>query len=245
MVEAPTTPGETLLIEALCPDLVQGTESNPEGAVGSTAGSHQPRSPVPPGRCSPRPPQLPAAPAARGAAGEEGAVIVGRAGAAGAKGRGGGEGEGGGDMQAGTGRGGAEGTPAAAGGGRKRRREGDGAEAGPSGRGAGEQQAGRTQQEAMNKASRFQGVSKQKGRKSKPWKALVQVTEDGKSRPIYIATFAREEDAARAFDRVSIAKLGHTKAKTNYPVAEYRAEWGQLEALGKKGAAAREKLLAH
>lgn len=60
-----------------------------------------------------------------------------------------------------------------------------------------------------------------------------------------IGYFAREEDAARAFDRVSIAKLGHTKAKTNYPVAEYRAEWGQLEALGKKGAAAREKLLAH
>ena len=40
-------------------------------------------------------------------------------------------------------------------------------------------------------------------------------------------------------------KLGHAKAKTNYPVAEYRAEWGQLEALGKKGAAAREALLAH
>ena len=73
--------------------LALGTDSTPEGAVGSTAGLHQPRSPVPPGRCSPRPPQFPAAPVARGAAGEEGAVIVGRAGAAGAKGRGGGEGE--------------------------------------------------------------------------------------------------------------------------------------------------------
>ena len=89
MVEAPTTPGESLLIEALCAQtlgrpLALGTDSTPEGAVGSTAGAHQPRSPVPPGRCSPRPPQFPAAPAARGAAGEEGAV---RAGAAGRRGR--------------------------------------------------------------------------------------------------------------------------------------------------------------
>ena len=35
--------------------------------------------------------------------------------------------------------------------------------------------------------------------------------------------------------RQSIAKPGHTKAKTNFPVAEYRAEWAEwaeLEALG-------------
>ena len=49
---------------------------------------------------------------------------------------------------------------------------------------------------------------------------------------------AREEDAARAYDRVNIAKLGHAKAKTNFSVAEYRAEWGQLEALGVDGAVA-------
>ena len=96
--------------------------------------------------------------------------------------------------------------------------------------------------EAMNKASRFRGVTKDKNaRKAKPWKAEITVTEDGKSRTIKIARFAREENAARAFDRVSIAKLGHAKAKTNFPVAEYRAEWGQLEALGVEGAVARER----
>ena len=71
--------------------------------------------------------------------------------------------------------------------------------------------------------------------------AQIRVTENGKHRIIYIATFAREEDAARAFDRVNIAKLGHAKAKTNFPVAEYRAEWAKLEALGVDGAAARER----
>ena len=93
----------------------------------------------------------------------------------------------------------------------------------------------------MNKASRFRGVSKQKGRKTKPWKALVQVTEDGKPRQICISTFAREEDAARAFDRVSIAKLGHAEAETNFLVGDYRAEWAELEALGVDGAALRER----
>ena len=58
---------------------------------------------------------------------------------------------------------------------------------------------------------------------------------------IHIGTFAREEDAARAYDRVSIAKLGHAEAKTNFPVAEYREEWAELEALGVEAAAAREK----
>ena len=64
---------------------------------------------------------------------------------------------------------------------------------------------------------------------------------DGKSRLIYLGTFAQEEDAARAYDRVSIAKLGHAKAPTNFPAAEYRAEWGELEALGVDGAALRER----
>ena len=50
-----------------------------------------------------------------------------------------------------------------------------------------------------------------------------------------------EEDAARAFDRVSIAKLGHAEAKTNFPVAEYRAQWAELEALGVDGAVAIER----
>merc|ERR1711940_27457 len=77
-----------------------------------------------------------------------------------------------------------------------------------------------------------------KRKKSKPWMAYIKVTEDGKQRHISIGTFAREEDAARAFDRVSIAKLGHAEAKTNFPVAEYRAEWAELEALGVDGAVA-------
>merc|ERR1711907_874514 len=90
----------------------------------------------------------------------------------------------------------------------------------------------------MNKTSRFRGVSKEKRAKAKPWAAQIKVTVDGKGRNIGIASFAREEDAARAFDRVSIAKLGHAKAKTNFPVAEYRAEWARLEALGVDGAVA-------
>ena len=92
--------------------------------------------------------------------------------------------------------------------------------------------------EVMSMASRFRGVSKFKERKAKPWKAKITVTEDGKKKTITIAHFAREEDAARAFDRVSIAYRGHAQAKTNFPVAEYRAKWAELEALGVKGAVA-------
>ena len=91
--------------------------------------------------------------------------------------------------------------------------------------------------EVMNKASRFKGVSKYKRAKAKPWQAQIYVTEDGKGRLIHIGYFSREEDAARAYDRVSIATLGHAKAKTNFPVAEYREEWAELEALGADGAA--------
>ena len=101
---------------------------------------------------------------------------------------------------------------------------------------AGGQQGGR-----VGKKSRFRGVSKYKKAKTKPWMAEIKVTEDGKTRQIHIGNFAREEDAARAYDRVSIAKLGHAKAETNFPVAEYRAEWAELEALGVDGAVAREK----
>ena len=122
-------------------------------------------------------------------------------------------------------------------GGKRRRvkREVVAAEAGPSGRDAGEgQQAG----EAGWGASRFRGVSKDKKAKAKPWLAQINATEDGKTRNIFSATFAQEEDAARAFDRVSIAKLGHAKAKTNFPVAQYREEWAELEALGVDGAVA-------
>ena len=131
----------------------------------------------------------------------------------------------------------AEGKSAAAGAGRKRRREGDGAaEAGPSGGGAGGQ---RLPGNAGRKTSRFQGVSKANGgRGAKPWLAKIKVTEDGKQRQIHIGTFSREEDAARAYDRVSIAYHGHAKAKTNFPVAQYRAEWAELEALGVDGAVA-------
>ena len=95
--------------------------------------------------------------------------------------------------------------------------------------------------EAMNKGSRFRGVTKDKNAKVKPWVAKIHVTEDGKPRIIHIGYFAREEDAARAYDRVSIAKLGHAEAKTNFPAAEYRAEWAELEALGVDGAVARER----
>ena len=76
---------------------------------------------------------------------------------------------------------------------------------------------------------------------AKPWHAEIRVARDGKSTPRTIANFAREEDAARAYDRVSIAKLGHAEAKTNFPAAEYRAEWAELEALGVDGAVARER----
>ena len=95
--------------------------------------------------------------------------------------------------------------------------------------------------ERPEKASRFRGVSKYKRAKAKPWMALIYVTKGGKGRLIHIGYFAREEDAACAWDRVNIAKLGHAKAKTNFPVAEYRAEWAQLEALGVDGAVARER----
>ena len=98
-------------------------------------------------------------------------------------------------------------------------------------------------QDVMDKASQFRGVSKANGGKGpKPWRAQIKVTEDGKHRQINIGTFAREEDAARAFDRVNIARLGHAQAKTNFPVAQYREEWAELEALGVGAAAAREKL---
>ena len=93
----------------------------------------------------------------------------------------------------------------------------------------------------MNMASRYRGVTKVTGAKAKPWAAKIQVTVDGKRRLIFSATFAQEEDAARACDRVSIAKLGHAEARTNFPAAEYRAEWAELEALGVYGAATRER----
>ena len=95
--------------------------------------------------------------------------------------------------------------------------------------------------ERPDKTSRFRGVRMGKGRQAKPWLAEIGVTADGKYRQITIAYFAREEDAARAFDRVSIAKLGHAEAKTNFPAADYRAEWAELEAMGVDGAALRER----
>ena len=101
--------------------------------------------------------------------------------------------------------------------------------------------AQREQAKAKAKASRFRGVSKVTGAKAKPWAAQIKVIEDGKRRNIHIGTFGREEDAARTYDRVKIAKLGHAKAETNFPVADYRAEWAELEALGVDGAAARER----
>ena len=120
----------------------------------------------------------------------------------------------------------------------EREEEGGTAEAGPSGRGAGAQKAGNG---GRGSSSRFRGVYTEKRLKSKPWKAHIQVTEERKSRRFNIGTFAREEDAARAYDRVNIAAKGHVEAKTNFPVAEYRAEWAELDALGVEGAVARER----
>ena len=89
---------------------------------------------------------------------------------------------------------------------------------------------------------RFRGVTKANGGKGpKPWVAQIYVIEGRKRMHIHIGTFAREEDAARAWDRVSIAKLGHAEAKTNFPAADYRAEWAELETLGLDGAALRER----
>ena len=101
--------------------------------------------------------------------------------------------------------------------------------------------------ERPEKASRFRGVTKgkpvdHKGRKTKPWVAKIcVVAKDGKRRLIYKARFAREEDAARAYDRINIARLGHAQAKTNFPAAEYRAEWAELERMGVDAAVARER----
>ena len=92
-----------------------------------------------------------------------------------------------------------------------------------------------------DKASLFLGVYKDKKAKANAWRAEIRVTEDGKSKRINIARFAREEDAARAFDRVSIAHCGHAEAETNFPAAEYGAEWAELEALGAHGAVAMER----
>ena len=91
--------------------------------------------------------------------------------------------------------------------------------------------------------SRFRGVSYE-AHGARPWAAQIYAFQYGKCQQILISYFAREEDAARAYDRVSIAKLGHAQAKTNFPVAEYRAEWAELEALGVDGTAARERQLA-
>ena len=86
----------------------------------------------------------------------------------------------------------------------------------------------------------FRGVHKDKNAKAKPWRAYIDITEKGKRRQIHIGSFAREEDAVRAYDRVSIAYWG-PEAKTNLPVAGYRAEWAELEALGVYGAVALER----
>ena len=95
-------------------------------------------------------------------------------------------------------------------------------------------------QRAGNRRSRFLGVGVD-DRKEKRWAAQVYHSQGGKKRKQHIAMFAREEDAARAYDRVSIAFLGHAKAQTNFPVEEYRAEWAELEALGLGGAVALER----
>ena len=87
----------------------------------------------------------------------------------------------------------------------------------------------------------FRGVYKDKRAKAKPWTAQIEVTEDGMNQFVFIGSFSREEDAARACDRVSIAKLGPAEATTNFPVADYRAEWAELKELGVDGAVAAER----
>ena len=46
-----------------------------------------------------------------------------------------------------------------------------------------------------------------KGGETKPWKAFIKVTEDGKPRLIHIGYFTRE-DAPRAYDRVNMKDDG-------------------------------------
>jgi len=59
-----------------------------------------------------------------------------------------------------------------------------------------------------DKAARFRGGSRFEGRKTEPWKAGIDVTADSEGGHFNVGCFAREEDAARAWDRVNIAKLG-------------------------------------
>ena len=90
------------------------------------------------------------------------------------------------------------------------------------------------------------GVSRDKRRQAKPGGAYIHVTKDGKkNRKIGIAHFAKEEDAARAYDRVSIAKHGHGKAPTNFPITDYRDEWTELETQGVDEVVACERRRAH
>ena len=117
-------------------------------------------------------------------------------------------------------------------------------EATPSGRGARKKEP----QSAGQGPSRpkYKGVSRDKRRQAKPWGAYIHVTKDGKrNRKIGIAHFAKEEDAARAYDRVSIAKHGHAKAPTNFPITEYRDEWTELETQGVDEVVACERRRAH
>ena len=102
-----------------------------------------------------------------------------------------------------------------------------------------EQAAAEKQLDVLKKTSQYQGVYKTA--KTMPWAAQIRTSEEGKGRQIHISYFAQEEEAARAFDRVNIAKLGHAQAETNFPLAVYQADWGQLEALGLEGAVALER----
>ena len=45
---------------------------------------------------------------------------------------------------------------------------------------------------------------------------------------MHLGTFEQEVDAARAFDRAAIMARGPDKAKTNFPLAEYLDESGQV-----------------
>ena len=117
-------------------------------------------------------------------------------------------------------------------------------EATPSGRGARKKEPQSAGQGPSRPKSK--GVSRDKRRQAKPWGAYIHVTKDGKkNRKIGIAHFAKEEDAARAYDRVSIAKHGHGKAPTNFPITDYRDEWTELETQGVDEVVACERRRAH
>ena len=82
-------------------------------------------------------------------------------------------------------------------------------------------------------SSNYRGVSRAKGKKSKPWKALITI--DGKCK--YFGSYATEEEAARVYDAEG-ARLGR---ELNFPeewedVEDIEAKYEALSYKGKRKA---------